>query len=65
MWKEVPRTRKKEVLSSHLISSSHVSHSRQSASRKVKRRQWSHLLTHFSPTFYQLFSNELTFVGKI
>ena len=39
MWKEVLPTRKKEVLSSHLISSSHVSHSRQSISNRHRHRQ--------------------------
>ena len=33
MWKEVQRTRKKEVLSSHFVLSSHLSHSRQSVSK--------------------------------
>ena len=35
MWKEVPWKQKKEVLSCHLISSSHISHSRQSVKKSL------------------------------
>ena len=44
MWKEVQRTRKKEVLSGHFVLFSHVSYSRQSVSkshgiRKIELKQ--------------------------
>ena len=35
MWKEVQQTRKKEVLSSHFVVSSHVRYSRQSRPLKL------------------------------